>query len=799
MQIKNYPSVILSVFFVCGIISSKFFILPSYFLFVSVFFLFVIVISFFIKNDVSRQINYVSIVILFFLFGNLWLQINSQNNSLLSNDISILKNSFVIGEIEDIELPSKDKLNFIVNNATVEYRNKKFDNLKFIVRIKDKSSKKKEKLLNKLNIGNKVIINGRFIKAQGMRNPGQFDYNNYLRTAGISGFFDVYKTEDLKILNNNKNIFRQSIWQARLSINNRINELYSNLTAGLLKGLLLADRQEIDYKTKALFVNSGVIHVLAVSGLHVGYIILILMLFFERFNLYVKLIAVMLGLIVFAFITGLPDSVVRASIMAIVIILAKLTNRTTNIFNSLSIAALIILLINPQELFNPGFQLSFSAVLSIAILYPIISKPINKYFDALPILKYIFLFIAVSLSAQIGTLPFTLYYFGKLSLIALAANLIVIPLIGIIIALAITSLFISILSVPVALYFAAANELFTEMMFNIVKLAGEFKYSFLFVKYFSLLDGFLFYAFLSLLIYFWLIFKNGKAKVLLIILILLNYFLFGSFDDIELLKPKHLNVVMIDIGQGDSFLLKFPNGKTALIDAGLAKPGFDSGERIIKPLLEELDIDKINYAFVSHLDKDHSGGFLYLLKNNIIEKLYKPVSDSSETDLKFESFVLKNNVSLKHYKKEKIIIDHTAIYFLCDSSIQYNFKLSKNNRSGILKIVYGNISILFTGDMEKQIEQYLLSRYSSFLHSDILKVSHHGSKTGSTDEFLNAVNPNLALISVGKNNPYKHPSDEVIERLKSRKVKIIRSDINAAFILSIDGSKIDSVSWKNYY
>jgi competence protein ComEC len=208
-----------------------------------------------------------------------------------------------------------------------------------------------------------------------------------------------------------------------------------------LKGILLADRGEIDFSTREKFVNAGVVHILAVSGLHVGFIVLIFIVISSRFNLYIRSAITIIGLLAFLMITNSPASVFRASLMGITLIITFMLNRKFNSYNALAIAALIILIIDPMELFNPGFQLSFSAVLSIVAIYPIFSNGIYKFGIKNKLIKWTLLFCSVSLAAQIGTLPFTILYFNKLSIIALFANLIVIPLVAVIVSTGITHSF----------------------------------------------------------------------------------------------------------------------------------------------------------------------------------------------------------------------------------------------------------------------------------------------------------------------------------------------------------------------
>jgi competence protein ComEC len=495
-------------------------------------------------------------------------------------------------------------------------------------------------------------------------------------------------------------------------------------------------------------------------------------------------------------ITGIPASVFRATLMSIILVIAFLSGRSTNLLNSIALSAVIILLVKPFEILNPGFQLSYSAVLSIALIYPVIQKIIfqtginNKY------LKNILLFVGVSLSAQIGTLPFTLAYFNKLSVVSLLANLFVIPMAGIIVGLAIVTLLIGSLLPSIAIYLAIVNNIVTSLMMDLVRFSGSLDFSFIRINNFSLLDSIFFYVFISLLIYSLKVSEKFLFKLVITLLVFANIFLFSHLDDKKLLPDGLLSVLMIDVGQGDSFLIKFPDGKTALIDAGVVDPYFDTGERIIIPLLDYLGIEKIDFGFVSHLDTDHYGGFASLIHNRRINEIYRPKPDSSHKSIRFEKFLDKHKIKRKIYDKSKIEISNAVLYVLNNANSKYLNKLSSNDRSGFIKLVFGRTSFLFVGDAEIPAEIYYLKHYKEFLDSDVLKVGHHGSKTGSSQEFLEAVSPKMSLVSAGIKNKFGHPSEIVLQRLKQLNTQILRTDSLGAVLLQSDGNEIKVLNWK---
>ncbi len=792
---KDYPLIKYVIAFTIGIILTNYY--PSSFNYSLGFttFLFTILIFLYIKKQ--KKLITLLLLMITLLVGMFYSSFRNKVSVEYPFEKSKKSNTTILGEVSEISLIHNDKFliivqsdSVIVGDSTILMENKFQCNVSF------KSKYRTTQLYNNLKIGNKIKVTGTLRKGRGERNPGEFNYYKYLQSKGIVGLLYTKRFDEFKITNHEISYLKNSLLGARKWVAEKIDLSHNKQTAALLKGLLLADRSEIDYKTKRSFVNSGVIHVLAVSGLHVGFIVLIFMFLFSRISIYPRTILTIIGLVLFLFLTNTPASVFRATIMVVVMFLIYLSNRTYNSINGLSIAALVLLLINPSELFNPGFQLSFSAVLSILILYPILS---NKITTKNKLLRYLLLFSAVSFSAQLGTLPFTLIYFQKLSLISLFANLLVIPIIGVIVGLGVLTIFVTTFSTLVPLYFASANMLITDFLMKLVDITGSQQFSYLYIPNFSLIDGIIFYLFLVVLIYSFLKFSNMYKVISLLILVGLNMFFYLQLDNEELLPYGKFSVVFIDIGQGDGILLKFPNGKTALIDAGNATFSFDNGERVIAPLLQRLSIKQIDYGFITHVDSDHYKGFLSLIKNGWIKEIYKPRLDTSlQKDVRLEKIILESKTPMHYYSKSKIDFGNLRLYILNDTTNSDYNNLDMNNRSGIFKVVHGNNSFLFTGDAEYAAERILIKNYGIFLDSDLLKIGHHGSKSSSSLKFIDYVSPKIGLISAGLNNKFGHPAKLILDRYNKRGVLLYRTDIEGAVILQSDGESIKKIDWRNF-
>lgn len=796
---KDHPIIIFTIAFIIGILLQPVFKVSILMLLILTLILFALLLSsrfggFF--NKIKLILSVLSLILISSL-GNLTSRFNQMQFNPEVSSLYKEKDVAVSGTINTIELIRKNEIlfhldakNFIAKNLNIN------DDISFLCKLRG-SKKGRNEFYNTMKPGFVIEVRGTYTKGKGRRNPGEFDYNSYLKSKGITGLLTIKKFSDIKIVVDEPNFLNNSIFQIRKIINEQIISLHSNKTASLLRGLLLADRREIDQETKTQFINSGVVHVLAVSGLHVGFIAFIFIIMFGRFNIYFRSVSTMVGLLGFMLLTGIPPSVFRATVMALVIIIAFSTNRTTNIFNSLAIAALIILVLNPNEIYSPGFQLSFSAVLSIGVIYPLISNAINKLRIKSKLIRYILLFSAVSFAAQIGTLPFTLLYFGKLSVIALFANLIVIPTIGIIISLSVVTLITQAVFPSLAIYYAATNDAITNLLLAFINFTGQLGYSHIKIHGYSIYDTFIFYLFLIFVLYFIGKVKSKLAFSIVITFVILNIYLLSSLDDKKLLPDHVFSILMIDVGQGDAILIKFPNNTIALIDAGQATFYFDYGERVILPLLDYLDIDKIDYGFVSHLDLDHYGGFVSLIQNGKIKKIYKPAIDTSlSKDVKFEKFLKKQKVPINYYDYQSLKIGNCRLFILTDKDETEFYNLSSNNNSGVLKLVYGNKSFLFTGDVEKRAEKILINDFETFLDIDVLKVAHHGSKTSTTDEFLKYTSPQYALISAGIKNKFGHPAENVILKFHKNSVNILRTDESGAALLWCDGENIFVEDWR---
>ncbi|KUG26108.1 hypothetical protein ASZ90_004052 [hydrocarbon metagenome] len=794
---SDYPLIKFVTAFIFGLILSSF-LEVSLEILIALFIIFLIssIILFFFKNSTANIFSTASIFIAVILIGLIYISADKISEPTYLFEDKFIKNVLVDGRVEQIELPGK-KLVLNVNvdktikgNSIVEHQYNIICNLSYDEEII-------HKILGKLSPGNRIVVLGNLLIPPNQKNPGEFDYREYLKGKNISAMFNSYSPMDFVIVDYEKNLLTSLIFDARYAVALKLKELYSEKTAGLLKGLLLADRSEIGYDIKEGFVKSGVIHVLAVSGLHVGFIVLILVFLLGRFNIYLRITFTIIGLLAFMIITGLPPSVTRATIMAVLLLISYLRSNKQNNFNTLALAAFIILIFDPTQIFNPGFQLSFSAVFSIFVFYPKISKVINDRNITNKLLRYVLLFVGLSLAAQIGTIPFTIYYFEKLSLISLAANLFVIPMIGIILGWGIVTIIIGSFSLELAYLISLTNEFIVEMLFSIVNFLSLLSISHLSLPNYSIWDGAVYLILLTVFTIYFRKLITLTAKSIFVILIAANLLVWSNVDNKKLMPDGKLSVLFVDVGNSESAIIKFPNKKTAVVNFGGGSDNYNAGDAVLIPLLNRLGIDKINYGIISHLNRNKYLGIIPFIENNLIDTLFIPNVYGSDIELElFLNYLNDKKIILQYINKIKIIAGNSKIYLLDELLKSEYAYFNPMNRSTPVKLQYGKNSILLMAGIEKRGEALLLENKNAFLKSDVIQIANYGSNISTSNELLQEVNPLYSIINVGLGNFMEYPSEEVLGLISQNNIKLFRTDNDGAILFISDGDKIEFVDWR---
>jgi competence protein ComEC len=428
--------------------------------------------------------------------------------------------------------------------------------------------------------------------------------------------------------------------------------------------------------------------------------------------------------------------------------------------------------------------------LRLIILNLIKSERLKAIFN-----KWIVLPFFVSLAAQISTLPLTMHYFHKLSLISFFLNILVIPFIGFIVTLGFIFLSLSFLNTALAALLAAFMDALVQLLLNLVEGAANIPGAYFYIPRFSILSMLIY---LSIVI---LIFNLTHKKLRRIFGIISLTLVIISLS-ISLFKPKPFNVIVLDVGQGDASLIATPMGKTILIDSGPGNKYLNVAQQAIYPVMNHLGTKHLDALFISHPHLDHMGGTFELLKYVSIDSAYlPPLSMRYKWNDSLKTVFTKNSIPWRNLNiGDKITIDYeTRIYTLGPFPRFSKFRKASghnlNNNSLILLVKHKDHSLLFPGDAEKEVERDLVI-WGDILDSDLLKVGHHGSKTSSTENFLAEVSPDFSFISVGENNKFKHPSPLVLERLAKFNSRVFRTDKNSAVWFQLNNGKWRELDWR---
>ncbi len=631
-----------------------------------------------------------------------------------------------------------------ISGKIIDYQ-KKNDLLKITIKGKEKiiASYYGDKNID-ISYGDYIIAYGKMVKPSNNTIPNTFNYREYLYNHKI---YNTFIIDDYKIKKNNNILYSLKNWFYK-----RSNSLKSYK---YIDALFLGDKSYLNEEELSTIKNVGIMHLFAISGLHISYLINIINKLLKKLNKYIKNILIILLMILYSFIIGFPPSVLRVIMCYIIKFVVDLLKYNISNLKVLFISAFVLLLFNPFYIFDLGFI--FSYTLMFFLLYKRVNEK-NKIKNLIKLSSYAFLVSS----------PIIIYNFYNINLLSLLVNIFATPIISLIlfpltIITFIAPIFDNILLWAFSIFIKLCNIFGSISLFNIS-----------FAKPNLLL----------ILLFYILIFafcNTRKIKYIFIIIILLIINNIGSPN------PK---IIFFDVGQGDSSVIISPfNKETILIDTGgkalyqKSKNNYYTQNIIL--FFKSVGIKRINYLIMTHGDFDHMGEAINLVENFKVEKVV--FNCGPYNDLEQELIKALDKKKIKYYSCIKELnIDKNKLYFL-----QTKVYDNENDNSNVIYTELNGYKFMFMGDASTTTEKEIMSKYN-LPNIDVLKVGHHGSKTSSSNEFINKINPKYSVISVGKNNRYGHPNKEVLENLKNSKVYRIDEDGSIMFKIKNNKLKIET-------
>jgi len=655
-----------------------------------------------------------------------------------------------------------------------------------------------------LNRGDRIRCRTKISVPHRLGLPGEFDYGRYLGFQGIPVVGRVASQDEIVRI---RVAFKDSLLRRADLVAQHLGDFVRTsipdpAISSILTALMIGDQKRIPTELSDAYTRAGVNHILSVSGFHVGilaYFIVSIGLWlatsFESLALRLNLrrIVLLLSLpvmLLYLLLTGSAPATARSVIMLSLFVLALCAERETDPINTLLMSACLLLAIHPPTLFDASFQLSFLALWGIIVLVPPVMEKINAVNH--PWLRTLLQFTAVSCAASVATAIPALFMFNQTSLNGIFANFLIVPLLGygavLITFCAAPFMFIC---QPVATFLLAIAAWIVAVSNWLIGLFSHLPV----VRFYGItaVDMFLFISVLSALTFV----RNRTLKIFFCCGLPLVAIAVHQFNGVE--ADGRLHITMLSVGQAESLLVRLPDGATMLVDGGgyLHETGRDFGERVLAPALHKLGIERVDYLVLTHPHPDHLGGLAQVARTLPIGTFMEavPEGDNGEEYRQLISELKRRQVSFRTLSAgERLNLPGMVTLQVFSPEKQsrrtgaVDDDAGLNEESLVFRMEYGNFSMLFTADAGSATEERLLAA-KAHVKSTVLKVGHHGSRFSTSNEFLDEVDPAVALISAGAGNTFGLPSGQTLRRLERRGIKTFRTDRDGTLELVTDGVK----------
>ena len=666
--------------------------------------------------------------------------------------------------------------------------------------------------------GERVELSGRLKAPAGPRTPGAYDQAAYL---GRQGVYLTLDTGAVTVQGPGKlNPIRRAAVSVRLRIEKVLEETLPPREAALMAGLLVGSRSDIPDDIKEAFKASGVFHLLAVSGAHIAMVLLPLLWVLRQAGLPKRVAAgVMIPLVIFfIFLTGASPSVMRAGLMAVLILLGDLLRKERNTLNTLGAACLLLLAWDPRLLFELGFQFSVAATLGILLFARRIEGWLAPRAQAIFGEKpgnWIAAGFSVTFAAQVFVEPLSLYNFGAFSTIAPVTNLLIALFLAPVLQAGALAALLGLIALPLADWLNRLVAYGVWLLLFVVKTTAAVPGAYLQVGRLPLAGLLVWYAAVALLAAPWLAewlrggamlaFRRLRVSLSLARATAAACAVLLAFSGFALRAasagaPSELVVTFLDVGQGDAILIQAPGGRSMLIDTGVAtppdsvrgRPGYDAGEAVVVPYLQRQGIKRLDYLVLTHADQDHAGGGAAVLRTIPVSLLLLNGDNPSESGFRSAVAAAREKGVPEAWPTEgdQIRMGPVLLDVINPPREAFRGTRSDDNANCIaFRLLYRDVAMLLTCDLEAVSEQRLVAA-GVLLRADVLKVSHHGSKHSSTAAFLEAVQPKVAIHSAGRGNPYGHPHSDTLQRFEEVGAANWRTDQHGSIVVRTDGATL---------
>ncbi|MFH1310715.1 MAG: DNA internalization-related competence protein ComEC/Rec2 [Candidatus Omnitrophota bacterium] len=642
---------------------------------------------------------------------------------------------------------------------------------------------------DRVYLGENIVLSGKLMGITPNKNEYGFNYQKYLTQKGLRAVMFVSERDMCIKVKSKKTFFRdvrRYLHKIRLKGEEFVTKYCSKNTIAVITAIVLGTRSDLNPAITDIFVKTGTMHILAISGLHLAIFSLVIMWFLNiiRFPKLAKLALTIIVLALFTLLTGPKVSCSRAFFMMSFVLMNSLIHREPDVLTSLMLSAFIILLFNPGEIFNLGFILSYISVFAIVFLTPLFNKFFNTGKNMLygntgyleRIKRYSVKSISATVAVWIAIMPIIAFNFQIVTPSVVVANIVAIPILFITITLSFVfflSLTFSAL-VPITKVVAGILNFIIPFFLKILYKISEIPCAFVNIASPGLNSIIFFYCGL-ISIFIWFLFKKHKSAAIILVLFTANFFL---WQEVLYDRSGIFRCTFFDVGKADSALMEFTDGRCMLIDCGNGD-GFsrnDDGRNIIAPYLRQKRIKKIDCILITHLHKDHIGGLGFLLKNfKIGTIIINADSRKSGTEERYCNKCLeiakRNQTKCLMVEKGDVIKGFLDIGLKILSPDRTEGYSNENDRSIVVRVETSNgNSILFCADISAEVMKNIL-KHNVVLKSDIIKIPHHGNSLGDkriVEDFIKNVKCKNAIIT----NKFDGFDKDIVALLKRNKIRV---------------------------